>query len=398
MPDVSFDNLVLVCLAAVIAPLALGFAPQLRMPAVVLEIMLGILLGPSFLGWVEIDLPIQILALIGLAFLLFLSGLEIDAHRLRGHLLRVAVLGYLLTLLLGVPIGLGLDAIGWVLSPVLVIIALSATSLGLVVPVLKDAHKSDGDVGQTTIVAATVADLCAIVLLSVLFSASDGSTGSRLILLGMFIAFIAATALVVMEASHSMRLSETILRLQDTTAEIRVRLAVLLLIGFTALAEQFGLETILGAFLAGVVVGVLDRDSSTHPHFRTKLEAIGFGFLIPIFFVSSGVGLDLEGLLNSPAALLRVPVFLVALLVMRGIPALLYAKKLGRRATLAAGLLQATSLPFIVATVQIGMDLGRISAITGAAMICAGLLSVLIFPAAALTLLTTNPAPDQSRV
>ena len=384
MQDVSFLNLLIVSTVAVAAPLALGFAPRLRLPAVVLEIVAGVVLGPSVLGWVEIDLPVEVLALIGLAFLLFLSGLEIDARRLGGRLLRVAGLGYLVTLALGVPIGLGLSAAGWVSSPLLVVIALSATSLGLVVPVLKDAGLAEGEVGQTAIVAATVADFSAIVALSLLFSASEGGTGGRLVLVAAFGVLVAVTAVTVARAGRSMRLGAVLARLQDSTAEIRVRFTVLLLVAFTFLAERFGLESILGAFLAGTLIAVVDRDSVSHPHFRTKLEAIGFGFLIPVFFVSSGVRLDLQGLLDSPSALARVPVFLLALLVMRGMPALLHVRALGRRPALAAGLLQATSLPFIVAAAQIGIELGRLSPVTGAAMIGAGLLSVLVFPAIAL--------------
>ncbi len=387
MPDVSFGNLFAVCLAGALAPLLIGFAPRLRLPAVVLEIVIGIVLGPSVLGWVKVDLPVQILSLIGLAFLLFLSGLEIDPRRLHGRLLRVALLGYVVTLALGVPIGLGADAAGWVSSPVLLVIALSATSLGLVVPVLKDAGRADGEVGQTTIVAATVADFSAIVLLSLLFSASDGGPGSRLVLIGVFTLLVAATGVVVGRVGMSRRLGDVLLRLQDTTAEIRVRFAVVLLIAFTALAERFGLESILGAFLAGVVVSVVDRDSTSHPFFRAKLEAVGFGFVIPVFFVSSGIKLDLQGLLDSPSALLRVPIFLLALLVMRGLPAVLYVRTLGRRPALAAALLQATSLPFIVAATQIGVELGNLSAVTAAAIVSAGLLSILIFPAVALSLL-----------
>jgi Kef-type K+ transport system membrane component KefB len=397
MPDVSFENLVVVCLVAVLAPLALGFARRVRLPAVVLEIVAGIVVGPSLLGWVEVDLPVQVLGLIGLAFLLFLSGLEIDARQLRGRLLRGALLGYGITLLLGVPVGVGLDAAGWVSGPVLVVIALSATSLGLVVPVLKDAGQADSPVGRTTIVAATVADFAAIVLLSLLFSATGGSTGSRLVLVAAFGALVAATGLAVSRAGRSMRLGDVLTRLQDTTAEIRVRFTVLLLVAFTALAERFGLESILGAFLAGVVVSTVDRDSSSHPHFRAKLEAIGFGFLVPVFFVSSGVRLDVQGLLADPSALLRVPVFLAALLVMRGVPALVSLRVLGRGQTLAAALLQATSLPFIVAATQIGMELGRISTVTGAAMVSAGLLSVLLFPGTALTLLRREAAAPVPR-
>jgi len=386
MPDVSFTNLLVVAAVAVLAPLVVGYFPRLRIPAVVLEIIGGIIIGPSVLGWVHIDLPVQILALFGLAFLLFLAGLEIDVHRLRGRLLRYAVLGYLVSLVLGYGAGASFTAAGWVSQPLLLAIALSATSLGLVVPVLKDAGQVDSDVGQSALAAASIADFAAIVLLSLFFS-SGGSTGSKVVVLGAFAGLVVVTGLAVSGAARSMRLGQVLLRLQDTTAEIRVRFAVLLLVAFTALAERFGLESILGAFLAGAIVGLVDRDSASHPNFRTKLEAIGYGFLVPVFFVSSGVKLDLAGLLHSPPALVRVPVFLLALLVVRGLPALIGLRANGTRATLALGLLQATSLPFIVTATQIGVTLGKITPVTAAALVCAGLLSVLIFPLIALALL-----------
>ena len=186
----------------------------------------------------------------------------------------------------------------------------------------------------------------------------------------------------------------TLTRLQDTTAQIRVRAAVVLLVAFVALAEQFGLESILGAFMAGAVVGLIDKDSRSHPNFRLKLEAIGYGFLIPVFFVTSGLRLDLSGLVDNPSALARVPAFALALLAVRGIPALLYSRLFDRRSVIAAGLLQATSLPFIVTATQIGVLTGLMSGVTAAAMVCAGLLSVIVFPVVALALL--RPVrPDQ---
>jgi len=403
MPDVSFVNLLVIAGIAVLAPLVVGYLPALRVPAVVLEIVAGIIVGPSVLGLVEVDLPVQILALVGLAFLLFLAGLEIDVHRLRGRLLRSAVLGYGLTIALGVGVGLLLGTAGWVSSPLLLAITLSATSLGLVVPVLKDAGQIESDVGQTTVAAASVADFAAIVLLSLFFSTSGGGIGGTLTLLVCFIALVVATFAVVSRAGRSMRLGDVLVRLQDTTAEIRVRLAVLLLVAFVFLAETFGLEVILGAFLAGGVIGLLDRDAASHPNFRVKLDAIGYGFVIPVFFVSSGVRLDLGGLLDNPSAFLRVPVLLLALLVLRGVPAVLYVPSVGRRAAVAAGLLQATSLPFIVTATQIGMELGLLSPVSGAALVCAGLLSVVVFPPAALGLLrgadrptTPTPGPPPS--
>ena len=394
MPDVSFTNLLVVAAVAVLAPLTVGFAPRLRIPAVVLEIIGGIIIGPSVLGWAHVDLPVSILALFGLAFLLFLAGLEIDVHRLRGRLLRFAVLGYLMGLVLAYGAGESFRAAGWVSQPLLMAITLSATALGLVVPVLKDAGQLHGEVGQTALAAASVADFAAVVLLSLFFSSSGGSTGARVVVLGAFAGLVAVTALVVSGAARSMRLGQVLIRLQDTTAEIRVRFAVLLLVGFTVLAVRFGLESILGAFVAGAIVGLVDRDSASHPYFRAKLDAIGYGFLVPVFFVTSGIRLDLTGLLHSPSALARVPVFLLALLVVRGLPALLGLRANGTRPTLALGLLQATSLPFIVAATQIGVVLGKLSSVTAAALVCAGLLSVLIFPLLALGLLRrSEPAP-----
>ena len=382
MPDVSFDNLLVVSLIAVLAPLLLGFAPGLRIPAIVLEIVAGVIVGPSVLGWVQVDLPVSILALLGLTFLLLLAGLEIDLHRLRGRLLTTALVGFGITIVLALAASSVFAALGWYSRPLIVAIALSATGLGLIVPVLKDAGQADSDVGQTTIAGSSVADFGAVLLLSFLFSMSGGSATSRLVLVLAFALLVVVTVFVIMQTGRSMRLGDVVLRLQDTTAEIRVRFAVLLLIAFAVLAERFGLESILGAFVAGALIGVLDKDSTTHPHLRTKLEAIGYGFLVPVFFVASGLRLDLSGLARDPSALVRVP-----LLVARGVPAVLYAPSLGRRAALAAALLQATSLPFIVAATQIGVGTGQLSPVNAAALVCAGLLSVLIFPPAALGLL-----------
>jgi Kef-type K+ transport system membrane component KefB len=176
-----------------------------------------------------------------------------------------------------------------------------------------------------------------------------------------------------------------------------VRGAVALLAVLVWFAQRLGLELILGAFLAGVVVKLADKDVAvTHPEFHTKLEVLGFGFFVPVFFVVSGVRFDLDALTADGAALARVPLFLVALLLARGLPALLYRRRIGTRRTVVAGLLQATSLPFIVAAAQIGMELGQLDQATGAALIAAGLLSVLLFPLAAITLLRggREPAPD----
>jgi Kef-type K+ transport system membrane component KefB len=185
-------------------------------------------------------------------------------------------------------------------------------------------------------------------------------------------------------------------RLQDTTAQIRVRGAFLLLIGFVALATELGLEVILGAFLAGAIVTLVDRDEMmTHPELRTKLDAVGYGVFIPVFFVASGVQYDL-GALSDGETLVRIPIFLAALLAVRGLPALLYRPLIERSRIAVAGLLQATSLPFIVAATAIGRELDVISSANQAALIAAGLLSVVVFPTLALVMLRRHPAGPEA--
>jgi Kef-type K+ transport system membrane component KefB len=389
MPDVHFTNLLIVAGVGLAAPLALGFFPRFRLPAIVLEIVLGIVLGPSGLGWVTPDLPVSILALVGLAFLLFLSGLEIDLQRLRGQILNLTALGFVVSFVIAIVVGLGLQAGGFVKSPLFVAIVLVATSLGVIVPVLKDSGNISTSFGQLVIAAASIADFGAIILLSLFFSGNgSSSTAGTLILLGLFAAVVVLVGLAIAGFEHSMRLSGVLARLQDTTAQIRVRAAFVLLIGFTALAEQVGLETILGAFAAGALVSLIDRDEAmTHPQFRLKLEAVGFGIFIPIFFVTSGLRFDLNALFSSASTVARVPLFLLAIYLVRGLPALVYVRLLGRSRSIIAGVLQATSLPFIVAATQIGLQLGVVTRASAAGLVAAGLLSVVISPALGLMLL-----------
>ena len=394
MTEVHFTNLLIVVAVGLLAPLALGFFPRIRLPAIVLEIVLGIVIGPSGLGWVKPDLPVTILALVGLAFLLFLSGLEIDVERLRGRILKLTALGFVVSFVIAIVVGIGLQAGGFVKSPLFVAIVLVATSLGVIVPVLKDSGNISSNFGQLVIAAASIADFGAIILLSVFFSGKGStSTAGTLILLGIFGLVVVLVGVAIAGVEHSMSLSRVLRRLQDTTAQIRVRAAFLLLIGFTALAENVGLETILGAFAAGALLSLIDRDEAmTHPQFRLKLEAVGFGVFIPIFFVTSGLRFDLNALFASPSTVARVPLFLLAIILVRGLPAFVYVRLLGRSRAVIAGVLQATSLPFIVAATQIGLQLGVVTRASAAGLVAAGLLSVVISPALGLVLLRREQA------
>jgi Kef-type K+ transport system membrane component KefB len=391
-----FGDLLIVVAVAFAAPFLLGLFPSVRLPSVVLEIVAGIVVGPSVLGIVEVDEAIEVIALIGLAFVLFLAGLEIEFEKLRGRVLRLTALAFAVSFGIAVVVGFGLKAAGLIETPLLVAIILCATSLGVIVPVLKDAGEISSTFGQLIVSAASIADFGAIILLTLFFS-GEGGAGATLLLLGALGVLAAVVFLVVRGAERSVRIRADLLRLQDTTAQIRVRAALVLFIGFAAVAEELGLEVILGAFIAGAVISLLDRDEvMTHPDFRRKLEAMGFGFFIPVFFVTSGVRFDLDALTQDASNLAMVPVFLAALLLVRGLPALIYRGAIGSRRTVVAGVLQATSLPFIVAATAIGLELDLVDPAESAALIGAGLLSVLIFPVTGLALLRRGEQPRAS--
>ncbi len=397
MPEISLTGVLIVAAVAFLVPLGLGLVPALRVPSVVVEIAAGIVIGPAVLGLVEVDGPLRFMALLGLAFLLFLAGMEIDlGGLLRGGTLRSAGIGFALSLAVAFGIGYLLDVVGLVQAPLLVAIMLSATSLGIVVPVLADAGQSASALGRLVITASSVADFGAVILLSLFFSRDASGLGSVLLLIGVFVLVVGAVGVALVEAERLRWLNAVLQRLQDSSAQIRVRGALLLLVGFAVLAQALGLEVILGAFIAGTVLRLVDSDAMmTHPLFRQKLEAVGFGVFIPFFFVVSGVELDVGALFaGGVAALAPVPVFLLALLLARGLPAILYGPAVGTRGVLAAALLQATSLPFIVAAVGIGTELELLGPATGAALVVAGLLSVVLFPLGALTLLRSGGRDD----
>jgi Kef-type K+ transport system membrane component KefB len=355
----------------------------------VLEIVVGIVIGPSGLGWVEVDAAVELMALLGLAFLLFIAGLEVDYDRLRGRLLGITGAAWLVSFGLALIVGYALDLGGLVSSPLLIAIAISATGLGVVLPILKDAGQLSTMFGRVVVAGCSIAEIVTLALVSLFFSGESAGVGSTLILLGFFAGLVLATAFALLFAEHSSRLSATLRRLQDTTAQIRIRGAFFLLALFVVIAEEFGLEVILGTFMAGAILKIVDRDQGmTHPEFRLKLEATAFGVFIPFFFVTSGIRFDLDALFASGETIARVPIFLAALLFVRGLPVVLYRSLVkGKAMLVSAALLQATSISFLVVVAEIGRELELLSEGSAAALIAAGLLSVVIFPLTALTLL-----------
>ncbi|OKH77446.1 hypothetical protein EB75_01715 [Mycobacterium sp. ST-F2] len=392
----------IVAVVALLSPLSVKVL-RLPVPAIVLEILLGVIVGPQVLGWVHMDAALQVLSTIGLSFLLLLAGLEIDVRQLKGPVLRRASGAFVVSFVLAVAVGVGLGMLGLARSPVLMAVILSATGLGIILPVLKDAGIVETRAGQVIVAGASIAEIVPIILLSLLFSEdTSAGVGAKLTLLAAFLGFTGAVIVVVLGLERAHTVCKTLLDLQDTTAEIRVRGTVALLLVFASLATAFGLESILGAFLAGAALTMLDRDDDmTHTQFYTKLHAVGFGVFIPFFFVATGVSLDVRALVDQVSSLAKIPVFLIALLVVRALPAVFYRPLLGQsRDVVAVGLLQATSLSIPVVAGGIGVELGLMQPANYAALVAAGLLSVIVFPRLAVLLLergTKEPAPSDVR-
>jgi Kef-type K+ transport system membrane component KefB len=393
---IYFNNLLVIAGVAVVVPLVVGLLPGFKVPAVVLEILGGVLVGPAVLGWVHLDVAVRVTSDLGLGFLLFMAGFEIDLRLFDRRVMSIVSQAFVLSAILALTVGYGLQAAGEIRDGLLVAITLMATSLGILVPILKDVDQTETFFGRLIMGAGSVAELAPLVLLSIFFSANSTDPSVELGLLAGFIAFTAVVVLVTQRLRVFAPLRDAVGRLENTSSQLRVRLAITLALAFAVVADHFGLATILGAFLAGVIVRRTDEAPESHEVFKGKLDAIGFGFLIPIFFVSTGVGLDVTSLFKSTRAMLDVPIFLVALLLVRGLPAILYARFVGRTLCIASGFMQATSLTFIVVATTIGVETNHQRASTAAALVVAGLLSVIIYPPIALALLGKGVAADRS--
>jgi Kef-type K+ transport system membrane component KefB len=372
-------TLVILAAAAVLAPVVAELVPRVVVPVVVLEIGLGILAGPV-LGLLEPDAVLREVSNVGLAFLFFLAGMEIDSRRLAARPLVLAGASWLLSLATAFAVAGLLVAAGLSLPIVFVAVILCTTALGTLLPILRDADVLPTRVGRHALAAGLCGELFPILLTSVVLSGSTGRTLTGALLLTF--AVIAGACAVIARRVRPPRVVALLSRSMHATSQLPVRLCVLVLVGLVALARDFGLDVILGAFAAGMVV----RTASPAGHssvLEHKLEAIGFGVTVPFFFVASGVLFDLDALAGN---LVLVPVMLCALLVVHAVPSLLYRNRLDRRERLALTLYSSTSLPLVVAITTIAVAGGHMSAQIAAAMVAAGMLSVLLFPMLALAL------------
>jgi Kef-type K+ transport system membrane component KefB len=330
---------------------------------------------------------------------MFLAGLELDLPLIHGRSLRLATTGWVISLALALLIASALTAIGTVLDAIVISLALTTTALGTLLPILRDARLLEGRFGARIMAIGSVGEFAPILAVAVFLDRRNPETTSLLLLVFVVVAVAAA---VVAARPHPPKVIQFLHRHVHSSAQLPVRVAVLLIISLVFLAFKLGLDVLLGAFAAGIVVKLFVRGEDS-PVVRGKLEAIGFGFLVPTFFIVSGMQFDLHALFATPTGLLRVPFFLGLFLVVRGTPALLlHRRDLARYQLVPLALFSATGLPLIVVITTIGVQEGRMRPVNAAALVAAGMLSVLLYPMIARMCLRraprTRPAESGSEV
>jgi Kef-type K+ transport system membrane component KefB len=381
--DVDTGSFLLMVLAFTLASVTVAvLPPRMAPPVVVVELLFGIVIGPEVLGIAEVDNFIQFFSNLGLGMLFYFAGYEIDFDRIRGRPLLLGLWGWALSLALAYGIGGILAAAGVVLSLLYTGSAMSTTAMGTLIPVLRDSGELKTRFGSFMLAAGAIGEFGPILLLTLILS-----TGKPLHEALILVAFI-ATALVL--ALSSVRLAwrgwPLLERTLEASSQVAVRLAVLLVFSLVALATELGLDLLLGGFAAGMITRAALRGREVEA-LESKLNAVGFGFLVPFFFVTSGMNFDLDALTSSVGELLKVPMFLALFLIVRGLPALaLYRGVLEARERLALAFFSATQLPLVVAITTLAMETGHMRSTTAAALVGAAMLSTLIFPFVGLAL------------
>lgn len=386
---------------AVFGAIALaGFLPSaLRialLPAVVLEIVFGAAIGPQGLGWAEMTPLLDTFAELGLALLFLIAGFEIDPSEVRGAPTRLAVRGWVVSLVIALVL---CGAAAWFYglpAPGYVALAVTTTAIGALMPILKDRGFLGGVYGPFVLAAGTSGEALPLIALSLLLAGAAGF-GAQGVILVVF-ALIAAGAVWLASLMRTERMSALLHRTIDSSGQFPIRAAIFLLVVFVLIGESFGLDLVLGAFVAGAVARSL-MPVSVHHDVMQRLSAIGYGFLVPIFFVTSGMELDLRAVVETPAALTAIPAFALLMLVVRGLPALiLYRRVLPVRERIALALHTGTQLPLVVAISALAVNAGEMPGWIGASLVTAAVLTVVVYPALAALAMPAPGSGHRARV
>lgn len=385
-----FLSLLLITTLAAVVPLLSSRLRRFRIPIVVGEILIGILIGKSGLNLVTPDPVIKFLSEFGFVFLMFISGLEVDLSIIMGSTggekgepfhrkpLFLALASFTATLTLAFSISLWLTRLGIVRNPFIVSLILSTTSLGIVVPVLKERRLTGTRYGQLLLLAALLADFITLLLLSITLGIIRRGVTLDLMLFLVLLAAFAVAVRMGLLVSGLPGAGKILEELSSATAQIQVRGALAFMVGWATLAYALGVEIILGAFLAGVILSVISEPGEST--LREKLDALGFGFFIPIFFINVGAGFDLQALLSSGKALLLVPLLITAAYGVKLVPGFLFRLAFSWRESLAAGLLLSSRLSLIIAASALALELGAITEAVNAAVILVAIVTCTFSP------------------
>lgn len=386
--SIGIGSLLAVVLVSLFAPLVVGLAPVLRVPQVVLLLVGGVLIGPEVLHLAQPS-DVQVLSDVGLGFVFLLAGYEVELSLFRQDAGRRATVAWACTAVLSLAVVGGLAAGGLVRAYIPVALVFTTTSLGTVLPVLREKGMLAGPLGRHLLATGAVGELFPIIAVA-LFLGTQSRFAALASLAGVLV------LAVVLSVGRRLvrpggRLHTVIARGQHDTTQITLRGTLVLLVLLIAVADRFHLDAVLGAFLAGLV---LRHWAGTNVDgLRTKLDAVGYGFFVPVFFVYSGMRLDVRSVGDAPFRLL---LFLGLLLALRGLPVLaLYRRVLGRRQRFQAGLVAATTLPLVVALTEIGLRNGTMLHENATALVAAGMLSVLIFPVLTVAIDRRPQAPPE---
>ena len=386
--------LIIATASSMLAELPLRF----RVPIVVWEMIFGMVIGPhlldlahpigrfTMLGEEHVD-TYTLLGERGLAALFFMAGLDLDLKRVQGRPLKLAIAGWLISLGLAAAVAVLLRALPFVQAPLMITLALTTTAMGTFMPAMHDSGLLSKNIGTHVLAAGAVGEFLPIISASLLLTREFPAWQEAILMLG-FVA-LAALAAAIALGFRSPGILRLLRRTMRSSSQLPVLLTLVILFSFAVLSQKIGLESVLGAFSAGMILR-LATEGEHATLLREKIDAICFGFLVPFFFVLSGMTLDLGAFLQSAKAILLIPMFLTLFLLVRGAPLVLYRKDLAKGERLPFALYSGTALPLVVAITNIGVSSAGMSVEIASAMVGAALLSVLLFPTIAQALLSSN--------
>jgi len=379
-------GLLAVCFVYAAAAAIPALFPRLPVPGVVLEIAGGALLGPQLLGWIHGGRVLDFLAHFGLAVLFLMAGFEVDPTALRGRPLSLAFAGWLISAVIALGLAFALAAVGMVDSPTLTGLAVTTTAIGALMPILRDSNLLAPPYGPLILAAGAVGEAAPVSALSLAIAYRGGHSAEQALVLGLF-AVLAVLSVAYAGRLATGRFGAMVARTIGNSGQFPVRLMIVLTTMLVMASEQMGIDAVLGAFLAGALArAAMPHD--LHEVVETRLQGLGYGFLVPLFFIKAGANLDLAALVARPASLLLVPLFAALMLLARGAPALLlYRGVLPRRQRAAFALHCGTQLPLVVAFAALGVQTGVMAGWQGAALVGGALLSLMLYPALATALL-----------